>query len=89
MHTTRLSSKGQVILPKAVRERLHLTPGTAFSVELADDAVVLRPARTSRPRASLQDVVGILATTGPPRTVEEMTRAIETEIRHRHDRGRY
>ena len=41
--TTRLSSKGQVVIPEAIRRRLGLRPGTQFVVLGEDDTVVLKP----------------------------------------------
>jgi len=43
MTTTTLSSKGQVVLPRLVRSRLHLTPGTRLVCEVRGDSVVLTP----------------------------------------------
>jgi antitoxin PrlF len=41
---TRLTSKGQVVIPKPVRDRFRWTTGTRLQVEARDDgAVVLRP----------------------------------------------
>jgi AbrB family looped-hinge helix DNA binding protein len=41
---THLTSKGQVVIPKAVRDRLKWKSGTRLRVETTDDgAVVLRP----------------------------------------------
>jgi AbrB family looped-hinge helix DNA binding protein len=88
METTRLSSKGQIILPKAVRDSHHWTPGTDFSVEDTGDGVILRPVRTSRP-ARLADLVGSLSVKGPARTLEEIDAAIDAELRDRRGRGRY
>ena len=88
METTRLSSKGQIILPKAVRDTHHWAPGTDFSVEDTGDGVLLRPLRTAEP-TRLDDVVGCLRTKGPARTIEEMDAAIGGELRARRDRGRY
>lgn len=46
--TTVLSQKGQIVLPSAVRERLHLLPGQDFEVTIDDeDTILLR--RISRP----------------------------------------
>ena len=41
--TTRMSSKGQVVIPESVRKRLGLKAGSEFIVVAGDDAVVLRP----------------------------------------------
>jgi AbrB family looped-hinge helix DNA binding protein len=40
--TTRLSSKGQVVIPEEVRERLHLREGDQFVVIGEGDAVILK-----------------------------------------------
>ena len=40
--TTRLSSKGQVVIPEEIRERLGLAAGTQFVVVGEGDAVILR-----------------------------------------------
>ena len=46
--TTVLSRKGQVVLPSAVREQMHLEPGQDFEVFVDDeDTILLR--RVSRP----------------------------------------
>jgi AbrB family looped-hinge helix DNA binding protein len=46
--TTVLSQKGQIVLPSAVREQLHLKPGQDFEVFVDDeDTILLR--RINRP----------------------------------------
>jgi len=40
--TTRLSSKGQVVIPEEIRKRLNLEAGTQFVVVGEGDAVILR-----------------------------------------------
>jgi AbrB family looped-hinge helix DNA binding protein len=40
--TTRLSARGQVVIPEAIRASLGLTPGTNFVVVAEDDVVVLK-----------------------------------------------
>ena len=42
IETTRMSSKGQVVIPEGVRRRLGLTPGQQFVVLGEDDVVVLK-----------------------------------------------
>jgi AbrB family looped-hinge helix DNA binding protein len=88
METTRLSSKGQIILPKAVRDQHHWGPGTDFSVEDTGDGILLRPVKKGRV-SRLEDVAGCLKRNGPARTSEEMDAAIDAELQARRDRGRY
>ena len=40
--TTRMSSKGQVVIPEEVRNRLGLEPGAQFVVVGEDDVVILK-----------------------------------------------
>jgi AbrB family looped-hinge helix DNA binding protein len=40
--TTKLSSKGQVVIPEAIRERLGLEAGVQFVVVAEGDVVVLK-----------------------------------------------
>lgn len=88
METTRLSSKGQVILPKAVREARNWEPGTEFTVEEVDDGVLLRPVKPFKP-TTLEEVVGCTGYKGPARSLEDMERAVARGVRERRARGRY
>ena len=50
MDTTVLSSRGQVVLPKAVRDRLGLEAGQRLAVEVSGRSIVLKPElRANRP----------------------------------------
>lgn len=40
--TTRMSSKGQIVIPESIRKRLNLTPGAQFVVVGEGDVVVLK-----------------------------------------------
>lgn len=42
LEVTRLSSRGQVVLPQAIRKRLRLTEGAKFVVIGSDDTVILK-----------------------------------------------
>ena len=83
-----MSTKGQVILPKAIRQRKHWEPDTRLMVEDTPDGVLLRPAPVFAPMRP-EDVAGMLGYRGPPKTTEEMDAAITAEIKRRHARGRY
>ena len=88
METTRLSTKGQIILPKAVRESRHWRAGTEFSVEPVEGGVILRPLRPFPPKA-VEEVMGCLKYKGKRKSVREMDQSISRGIRERHARGRY
>ena len=88
METTRLSTKGQIILPKNLRDSRAWGPGTEFTIEETGDGVLLRPA-SRLPRTTLDDVAGCLAFKGKPKTLVQMDSAIGREVHRRHDRGRY
>ena len=75
MTTTTLSSKGQVVLPKALRDRHGWAPGTRLVVEDTPGGVILRQARLF-PETKPEDVYGMLKYNGPPKTIEEMDAAL-------------
>jgi AbrB family looped-hinge helix DNA binding protein len=88
METTRLSTKGQIILPKNIRAARALRPGTVFTVEETTDGILLRPARRF-PESHLDEVVGCLRSRRKPINPAQIQSAIGREVQRRHDRGRY
>jgi AbrB family looped-hinge helix DNA binding protein len=88
METTRLSTKGQIVLPKNIRASRAWGPGTEFTVEEAGEGVLLRPA-VRFPAAGLDEVAGCLRTGRKSKTPTGMRGAVEREVIRRHDRGRY
>lgn len=82
MATTRLSTKGQLILPKEVRERHGWEAGTVLEVVERGDAVLIRSVE-ALPETRLEDLLGCTGYRGPARTIDEMHAAIEREARRR------
>lgn len=80
MQTTRLSSKGQVIIPKALRTRHRWEPGQELVAIDSSDGILLRPA-SPFPETSLKTVAACLHFSGRPRTLEEMDEAIRKGAR--------
>ena len=78
--TTRLSTKGQLILPKELRERHQWKAGTEFEVFEKGNDLVLRPV-DRLPETTLDEIVGCIKYDGPPRSLREMEEAIEREAR--------
>ena len=85
-HTTTLSSKGQVILPKAVREARRLKSGERFAVEDRPEGILLRPLKPF-PKTSHADVFGCLRYRGKAKSVAEMKEGLLAEARRRHASG--
>ena len=48
MATTTVSSKGQVVIPRALREKYRLTSGTRLEVAESDEGLVLTPVKQAR-----------------------------------------
>jgi AbrB family looped-hinge helix DNA binding protein len=88
METTRLSTKGQIILPKNIRTSHAWGPGTEFTVEETGDGILLRPAGRFR-EASLDEVAGCLQSKRKRKTPTQMNSVIAREVNRRHGRGRY
>ncbi|HRQ64028.1 MAG TPA: AbrB/MazE/SpoVT family DNA-binding domain-containing protein [Xanthomonadaceae bacterium] len=82
---TTVSTKGQVILPKAIRTRRAWRAGTRLVVEDTPEGVLLRTAPLFR-ATRLQDVFGCAEYKGKPKTIEEMDAALAAEAKRRHAR---
>jgi len=80
--TVRLSTKGQVILPKAIRQRRHWDAGTRLLIEDTAEGVLLKPAPMFEAKRS-EEVFGSLKVSGPPKTLEQMDSGVIAEARRR------
>ncbi len=78
--TTTISTKGQVILPKAIREQRHWRAGTRLVVEDTAEGVLLKAAPLF-PKTRPEDVFGSLRHAGPPKSIEDMAEGIPAEAR--------
>jgi AbrB family looped-hinge helix DNA binding protein len=81
---TKLSAKGQVVIPKDVRDRLHWTQGESLDViETADGVLLKRP--NSGAKLSAQEAFARIRARvnydGPPVTIEEMDQSISEMFR--------
>lgn len=80
MTTTRLSSKGQLIIPKQVRDRHGWRAGTELEVEDRGGVVLLRR-RKPWPPSRIEEVRGCVRYDGPPVRVEDMNAAVDEMMR--------
>jgi AbrB family looped-hinge helix DNA binding protein len=80
--STRLSAKGQVVIPKAIREASGWRPGLELEVEATADGAILRPKSLGRARAA-ESLLGCTGYRGPTRSLAEMSAAVEREAKRR------
>ena len=74
--TITLSSKGQVVIPKEIRDELHWDAGTELTLVSNASGVTIKamPKKTGR---NLADLIGMLKNDGPPLATEELCRPVE------------
>ena len=68
----RLSSKGQLVIPKAIREALRLETGTRLDVQLHEGKIILEPVAAS----AVEALYGKFA---------DADLLVELEAEHRHE----
>lgn len=67
MENTRVSSKGQMIIPKRVREALGLKKGTELAVELLPEGGFAARPKATDLAAQVRSIAGILSHLRKPR----------------------
>ena len=86
METARMSSKGQVVVPKAVRARLGFEPGAALEIIEGDKQVTFKlvEAPMRRRTLTLEEFLAMqVEHVGPPVTNEMMREGIDAEAKRR------
>lgn len=80
MESTKLSSKGQVIIPKHIRSSYHWETGQELIVIDTGSGILLKP-KESFSKSKLSDVAGCLPYTGTAKTIDEMNDAVAKGIK--------
>src|SRR5882672_209270 len=78
--STRVSAKGQVVIPKAIRDASGWHTGLELVVEVTEDGVILRPKTLTRARAA-EELLGCTEYQGPRRSLAEMDAAVAREAK--------
>jgi AbrB family looped-hinge helix DNA binding protein len=78
-----LDQAGRVVLPKKLRDELHLSRGDTLDVTVQGDEVTLRPRRGASPMQKKQGVW--VFSTGRPMTSDETAEALR-DTREQRDR---
>lgn len=80
METTKLSSKGQVIIPKHIRESHRWDTGLELQVIEFEGGILLKP-KAPFEQTNIDDVAGCLHYTGPTKTDEDIQNAMRQAAR--------
>ena len=83
--TTTVSTKGQIVLPKAILDEHRWKAGMRLTIESTPDGVLLKPSPPF-PETQPANVFGSLPYRGKPKSVEEMEAGIAAEARRRRAR---
>ena len=78
--TTKLSTKGQVVLPKSLRAAHRWKPGTEFWVQERDGGILLVPKPAAKAR-TWRSILGYLPYSGKPKSIREMDEGVAVEAR--------
>jgi AbrB family looped-hinge helix DNA binding protein len=79
--TTKLSSKGQIVLPKPLRASHRWKPGTEFTIQERGEGILLKP--KSGGEQTWQSIIGCIPYKGPRKSIMEMDEAVTAEARSR------
>ncbi len=85
---TTLSAKGQVVIPKDLRDQLGLAPGQVLDVVPMGGGVLLKPQHRKSGRSFDEIMISIKGRyqhQGPPVAIEDMDQAIAQMFRDRQD----
>ena len=74
--TVTLSSKGQVVIPKEVRDALQWAAGTQLTLSSGPAGVTLKAVRRKTGR-HLGDLIGLLKHEGAPLSTQELCKPVD------------
>jgi AbrB family looped-hinge helix DNA binding protein len=83
METTKLSSKGQVVIPKSLRVAHHWEVGQELVVVDVGDGILFKP-KSPFKETSINEVAASLKFTGKTRSLDDMDKAIRKGVRNQY-----
>ena len=75
MEKTRLSNKGQIVIPKAIRLLHGWKAGLEFVIKNVGDGIKLKPIKPYR-ETKIEEVMGCVGYEGPRKSMKDMEAAI-------------
>jgi len=80
METTKISSKGQVVIPKSLRVAHHWEAGQELVVVDVGDGILFKP-KSPFKETNINEVASSLKFTGKTRSLDDMDEAIRKGVR--------
>jgi AbrB family looped-hinge helix DNA binding protein len=74
--TITLSSKGQIVIPKEIRDQLHWDSGTQITLFAGASGITLKAVQKKTGRR-LEDLIGMLKHEGPSLSTEELCAPVD------------
>ena len=81
---TKLSAKGQIPIPKAIRTARRWKAGMEFIIQETSDGILVKPKKEPKREgktATWDDLIGIAKYKGPRRSIREMDEGVMEEAR--------
>lgn len=75
--TVRLSSKGQIVIPKEVRDSLHWEVGVELTLVTTEHGVMLQTKSKQQSKLPAKSLRGFLQHTGTPIPTEALCKPVE------------
>lgn len=80
---TKLSTRGQVVIPKDIRDALRLSPGQSLSIRTEGRRIVLDAGESKKTKISHEEFRRRMPKyEGPPIAVEDMNKGVEEMFRN-------
>jgi AbrB family looped-hinge helix DNA binding protein len=74
--TITISSKGQVVIPKEIRDELHWNTGHELTIETTESGLLLKSSSKEK-KIRLEDLRGFFKYDGPPVSIESLCKPVE------------
>jgi len=72
----KLSSKGQIVIPKAIRDSLHWDTGVELTLVASESGVILQT-RQKKPKQNINSLRGMLQSSITPLSTEELCQPVD------------